>query len=81
MGGFIKISTRRNLFYLSQVIFHYYSRKVVLIIINNLFIFNNSLIFTILMLLGEFFAGISIYLYQKLFFEKKNTKTKYFGIT
>ena len=81
MGGFIKISTRRNLFYLSQVILYYYSRKVVLIIINNLFIFNNSLIFTILMLLGEFFAGISIHLYQKLFFEKKNTKTKYFGIT
>ena len=81
MGGFIKISTRRNLFYLSQVIFHYYSRKVVLIIIiNNLFVFNNSLIFTILMLLGEFFAGVSIHLYQILFFEKKSKKTKYFGI-
>ena len=33
------------------------------------------------MLLGEFFAGISIYLYQIYFFETKNdSKTKYFGV-
>ena len=81
MGKIIKISTRRNLFYLLQVIFHYYSRKVVLIIITQMFEFSGSLIFTILMLLGEFFAGLTIHLYQIFFFEKKeNKKTKYFGI-
>ena len=82
MGRFIRISTRRNLFYLSQVVLYYYSRKVVLIIINNLYKFNDSLIFTFLMLLGEFFAGIAIYLYQIYFFETKNDiKIKYFEIS
>ena len=81
MGRFIKISSRRNLFYLYQVIFHYYSRKVVLIVLTQLFKFNDSLIFTILMLLGELFAGLSIHLYQTLFFKAKSNKvTKYFGI-
>ena len=81
MGGFIKISTRRNLFYLSQVILHYYCRKTVSISINHLYKFNDSLIFTVLMLLGEFFGGISIYLYQIYFFQpKKNISAKYFGI-
>ena len=33
------------------------------------------------MLLGEFFGGISIYLYQIYFFQpKKNRSAKYFGI-
>ena len=82
MGRFIRISTRRNLFYLSQVVLYYYSRKVVLIIINNLYKFNDSLIFTFLMLLGEFFAGIAIYLYQIYFFGTKNDiKIKYFGVS
>ena len=33
------------------------------------------------MLLGEFFAGLSIYLYQIYFFKNKNVKNaEYFGI-
>jgi len=81
MGRFIRISTRRNLFYLTQLVLHYYLRKVDIIIINQLFEFNDSLIFTFLMLLGEFFAGFSIHLYQIFFFKNKNKKdATYFGI-
>ena len=81
MGRYIRISTRRNLFYLTQLVLHYYLRKVDIIIINQLFEFNDSLIFTFLMLLGEFFAGFSIHLYQIFFFKNKNKKdATYFGI-
>ena len=81
MGRFIHISTRRNLFYLTQLVMHYFLRKVDLIIINQFFKFNDSLIFTFLMLLGEFFAGLSIHLHQIFFFKNKNKKNAtYFGI-
>ena len=67
MGNIIKISTRGNLFYVVNVIIYYYIRKIVLIIINNIYKFNDSLIFTFLMLAGEFFAGLS-FIYIKYFF-------------
>ena len=78
MGNIIKISTRGNLFYIVNVIIYYYIRKIVLIIINNIYKFNDSLIFTFLMLAGEFFAGLSIYIYQILFLKKDIKKVKYF---
>ena len=74
MGNIIKISTRRNLFFVINIIIYYYLRKADLIIINKVFKFNDSLIFTLLMLSGEFFAGLSIYIYQILFL-KKNIQT------
>ena len=74
MGNIIKKSTRRNLFFVMNVIIYYYLRKADLIIINKVFKFNDSLIFTLLMLSGEFFAGLSIYIYQILFL-KKNIQT------
>ena len=80
MGNIIKISTRGNLFYVVNVIIYYYIRKIVLIIINNIYKFNDSLIFTFLMLAGEFFAGLSIYIYQILFLKKDIKKVKYFKI-
>ena len=81
MGNIIKISTRGNLFYVVNVIIYYYIRKIVLIIINNKYKFNDSLIFTFLMLAGEFFAGLSIYLYiSNTFFKKDIKKVKYFKI-
>ena len=80
MGNIIKISTRGNLFYVVNVIIYYYIRKIVLIIINNKYKFNDSLIFTFLMLSGEFFAGLSIYIYQILFLKKDIKKVKYFKI-
>ena len=80
MGNLIRISTRRNLFYVVNVIIYYYIRKIDSIIINKVFNFNNSLIFTFLMLTGEFFAGLSIYIYQILLLKKDIKTVKYFKI-
>ena len=80
MGNIIKISTRGNLFYIVNVIIYYYIRKIVLTTTNNIYKFNDSLIFTFLMLAGEFFAGLSIYIYQILFLKKDIKKVKYFKI-
>ena len=68
MSKFIHIATRRNLFYILSLIIHYYLRKADLIIINTEYEFNDSLIFTLLMLWGEFFGGLAIFLYQNNFF-------------
>ena len=80
MGKFIHISIRRNLLYLVNIIIFYYLRKVDLIIINTKFNFNDSLIFTLLMFFGEFFAGLAIQLYQTFFIKEeianKNTNNK-----
>ena len=80
MGNIIKITPRRNLFYIINLIIYYYIRKAVLIIINKTFKFNDSLIFTILMLTGEFFAGLSIYIYQMIFLKKDIKQVKHFNI-
>ena len=80
MGNIIKITPRRNLFYIINLIIYYYIRKAVLIIINKTFKFNDSLIFTILMLSGEFFAGLSIYIYQMIFLKKDIKQVKHFNI-
>ncbi len=70
----IKTSFRRNIIYLIQLFIHYYFRKIDLIIINQIFEFHDSLIFTFLMVLGEFLGGLAIYIYQtKLFKKKKNS--------
>ena len=70
----IKTSFRRNIIYLIQLFIHYYFRKIDLIIINQIFEFHDSLIFTFLMVLGEFLGGLTIYIYQtKLFKKKKNS--------
>ena len=66
--------------YLVNLIIFYYLRKVDLIIINTKFNFNDSLIFTLLMFFGEFFAGLAIQLYQTFFIKEeianKNTNNK-----
>ena len=80
MGSRIKITTRRNLFYIINLIIYYYIRKADLIIINKTFKFNDSLIFTLLMLSGEFFAGLSIYIYQMIFLKKEIKIIKHFNI-
>ena len=49
-------------------------RKVDLIIINTKFKFNDSLIFTLLMFFGEFFAGLAIQLYQTFFLKEEINK-------
>ena len=80
MSKLILISIRRNLYYIINLIIHYYLRKVDLIIINTKFQFNDSLIFTFLMFFGEFFAGLSIFLYQHIFLKKDIKTVKHFKI-
>ena len=66
----IKLSLRSNSIYIIQVIIYYNIRRIIEDIITKNFEFNNSLIYTLLMLLGEFFGGLSIYIYRKTFFKK-----------
>ena len=80
MVKLIHISIRRNLYYIINLLIHYYLRKVDLIIINTKFQFNDSLIFTFLMFFGEFFAGLSIFLYQHIFLKKDIKTVKHFKI-
>ena len=80
MSKFIHIATRRNLFYILSLIIHYYLRKADLIIINTEYEFNDSLIFTLLMLWGEFLGGLAIFLYQNNFFINTKRKKKGFLI-
>ena len=80
MSKFIHIATRRNLFYILSLIIHYYLRKADLIIINTEYEFNDSLIFTLLMLFGEFLGGLAIFLYQNNFFINTKRKKKGFLI-
>jgi len=82
MGGVIHISIRNNLFYPINLVIHYYLRKIVSIIIASKYKFNDSLIYSVMMLFGEFFAGLAIYIYQIISIkrnqEHKNIN-KYFG--
>ena len=79
MGKYIHISIRRNLLYLVNLIIFYYLRKVDLIIINSKYNFNDSLIFTLLMFFGEFFAGLAIQLYQTFFINEENNSNIFIG--
>ena len=77
----IKLSLRRNSIYIIQVIIYYNIRRVVKDIITKNFEFNSSLIFTILMHFGEFFGGLSIYIYRKTFLNKGKNKIKLEGLS
>ena len=74
----IKWSYRRNIIYLIFLFVYYYLRKITSIIMNQVFKFNNSLLFTFLMVLGEIFGGLSLYIYQEKFISKNNTKFQHF---
>ena len=81
MGAIIHISIRRNLLNIIYLSIYYYLRKVVTIILNNVYNFNDSLIFAYLMFLGAFFGGLAVYIYQRFFVIKENNNLKYLGIT
>ena len=71
----IKIAIRRNLIYIMYLFIYYYLRRVEKTIIEHFYPFNDSLIFTLLMHLGEFFGGLSVLIYQSAFYKKsKNNK-------
>ena len=76
----IYISTRRNLVYVLYLIIFYYLRKAVLLIISTRYEFNDSLIFTFLMLLGEFCAGLSLYMYNRYLLKKEKININVFGL-
>ena len=74
----IKCTLRRNLIYLFFLFLYYYLRKIISIIMSQVLKFNISLIYTFLMVLGEFFGGLSIYIYQKKFLaENKKTNNRF----
>ena len=81
MCGIIHITKRRNLLYVIYLMLSYFLRQVDLIIIRANYKFNDSLIFTFLMLFGEFVGGLPIYIYQRYFLNKREIKKiKYLGI-
>ena len=76
----IKFALRPNLIYILQLIIWTALRKVERIIMSEVLGFNNSSIFTSLMFLGEFLAGLIIYTYQEKFLSKKQKPTKFMSI-
>ena len=76
----IKFALRRNLIYPLQVIIWKFLRESEILLLSKLYNFENSLIFTPLMILGEFFSGMIIYKYQKGFFIKKQQQNINKGI-
>ena len=66
----IKIVFRKNLIYLLLLIISYFTRRIIVIILNG-FGLINSLIFSFLMCLGQIVGGSLIYWYQNSFLNKK----------
>ena len=67
----IKLSLRPNLIYPLLLIISTFLRKIISILILELFQFKGSLLFTFLMFLGEIIGGFILYLYQIGFCKKK----------
>ena len=76
----IKFSLRGNLIYPFQLIIWHFLRTVETKIIGYLFNFSDSLVYTPLMFISEFTAGLIIYLYQKNFLKKEEGSVKFFSI-
>ena len=70
----IKISFRKNLIYLLFLIIFYLSRRILSIIIDKIYGLDTSLIFCLLMFLGEIAGGAWAFYYQRTFLKKKNVK-------
>ena len=70
----IKISLRRNLLHLLYLILWNSSRKVEGILMGLYLDYNSSLINTLLMFIGEFLAGLIIYVYQQKFLAQEIQK-------
>ena len=78
----IKFAVRRNLIYPLQLLLWNFLRDTESSLINHFFEADSFLIFTHLMFLGEFLAGITIYSYQMKFLREsiKPKYSNYFGI-
>ena len=71
----IKISFRKNMIYLVLLFFSYFLRRVLVIIIDELFQLNTSLIFSFFMCLRQICVGSLIYWYQKKFLNEKKKRS------
>ena len=75
----IKISLKRNLLYLLALYISNVVRKVISIIIDEIFHLNAPFIFLYMMSMGEIIGGSAIYIYQILSWKKKKD-VKYFRV-
>ena len=75
-NGVIKFAWRHNLIYPVQLLIWNILRKINTFVLDKQFGFSKSLLFTLIMFLGEFFFGIIVYLYQKRFLKNKKTDKK-----
>ena len=73
----MKFAVRHNMIYPLQLLIFNFARDTESTLISKLLKFEGDLIFTPVMFLGEFFAGLIIFSYQKYFlFKKKGTNKK-----
>ena len=81
MTTIIHIGIRKNSIYIICNMLFFFIRRIVIVIIDEKYKYNDSLIFTLLMLLGEFVAGLSIFIYLSYQFRKKGIdNNKHFRI-
>ena len=73
----IKAATRPNLRYPLQLLLYKELRNIESILINRLLKFDDALLFTLLMFLGEFLSGLIVYLYQIKILKKNKAPSKY----
>ena len=77
---FIKFAWRRNLIYPIQLLIWTVLRNIIEQLLNSFFNFSKTLLFTILMFLGEFLAGLKIYISKKFYSKENNTTNAKNGI-
>ena len=76
----IKFVSRPNIIYILQLIIWNELRTIEKIIISDVLGFTGSGIFTPLMFIGEFLAGLIIYQYQKKFLKKNRKQPRFLSI-
>ena len=76
----IKLGFRRNSIYIIQYFIYYYVRRIIKLSISQIFEFNDSIIFSLIMHLGEFFGGLFSFLYQNTFIKQSREPIKLSGI-
>ena len=75
----IKLAFRKNQIYLILLSFSYLIRRILSILLKKIFGMSNSLIFCYLMCLGQFFGGLTIFLYQSAIVRNKGIKSEQKG--
>ena len=76
----IKFVSRPNFIYILQLIIWNELRTIEKIIISDVLGFTGSGIFTPLMFIGEFLAGLIIYQYQERFLNKNRKKHRFLSV-